>query len=150
MSLIRKVVADRRVYRFEGRGISMPLPFFLAAVPAGFPSPAEDYIDAGLDLNDYLVKHPAATFFFKVQGDSMSGIGIFSGDIAIADRAVKPVNNSVVIAAVDGELTLKRLRKANDKCYLVPENPAYAVIEMTPETQLQIWGVVTYVIHETR
>ena len=122
-------------------------PLFLASVPTGFPSPADDYIEQKLDLNAYLIKHPAATFFVRVSGDSMVGVGIHSGDILIVDRALEPASSSVVIARLDGELTVKQLRKQNGKFFLVAENRSYEPIEVGEETDFEIWGVVTNVIH---
>ena len=122
-------------------------PLFMAPVYAGFPSPADDYIEGKLDLNDYLVKHPAATFFVRAAGDSMIDAGIHPGDILIVDRAIEPVDNSVVIAAVHGELTVKRIRKSGSKLFLVPENGCYEPLEVTEEMDVEVWGVVTTVIH---
>ena len=122
-------------------------PLFLASVPTGFPSPADDYIEQKLDLNAYLIKHPAATFFVRVSGDSMVGVGIHSGDILIVDRALEPASSSVVIARLDGELTVKQLRKQNGKFFLGAENRSYETIEAGEETDFEIWGVVTNVIH---
>ena len=122
-------------------------PLVQAYVPAGFPSPADDYLERKLDLNDYLVRHPAATFFVRVSGDSMTGAGIHSGDLLVVDRSLEPRNNSVVIAGVDGELTVKRMRKRGGEIHLVPDNGDYRPIEVGEETSLEIWGVVTAVIH---
>lgn len=124
------------------------LPLFAHRVPAGFPSPADDYIDQRLDLNDHLVDHPAATFFVRVQGDSMQGASINDGDLLIVDRALDPVDGKVVIAAVNGELTVKRLMLRNGQAWLQPENPAYAPIEIAEGLDCVIWGVVTNVIHK--
>jgi DNA polymerase V len=120
---------------------------FMAPVSAGFPSPADDYIEDKLDLNKYLVKHPAATFFVKVNGDSMIGAGIHHGDILIVDRSLEPVDKKVVIAVVDGELTVKRIRTGNGRVALVPENDAYQVLNIEDGMNFEIWGVVTSVIH---
>ncbi len=120
---------------------------FMAPVSAGFPSPADDYIEDKLDLNKYLVKHPAATFFVKVNGDSMIGAGIHHGDILIVDRSLDPVDKKVVIAVVDGELTVKRIRTGNGRIALVPENDAYQVLNIEDGMNFEIWGVVTSVIH---
>jgi len=122
-------------------------PLVQAYVPAGFPSPADDYLERKLDLNEYLVHHPAATFFVRVKGDSMTGAGIQSGDLLVVDRSLEPRNNSVVIAGVDGELTVKRICKRGGTVLLVPDNGDYRPIEMEEETALEIWGVVTAVIH---
>jgi len=123
-------------------------PLFLSRVPAGFPSPADDYVEARLDLNEHLVRHPAATFFVRVAGDSMSGAGIHCGDILVVDRAIEPIDKSIVVAALHGELTVKRLRRNNDKVRLEPENPDYPVIEIAEGEDLVIWGVVTSSIRE--
>ena len=124
------------------------LPLFLTSVPAGFPSPADDYIELKLDLNTYLVKHPAATFFVRVSGDSMVGAGIHSGDILIVDRAIEPEDNNVVIVLLAGELTVKRIRKGDGKLILISENSSYDPIEITEDMDVETWGVVTNVIHK--
>ncbi len=118
-------------------------------VAAGFPSPADDYLKAEtpLDLNEHLIKHPAATFFVRVRGDSMTGCGIFPDDILIVDRSLEPVHRKVVIAVVNGELTVKRLHQAGGKIMLMPENSGYQPIVIENEMELEIWGVVTCVIH---
>ena len=118
---------------------SLPLPFFLSHVPAGFPSPAEDYEEGQLDLNDF-VNHPAATFFVRASGDSMIGAGIFPGDLLIVDRSIIPRHNHIVIAIVDGEMTLKRLIKRHETGYLKAENPVYPNIPL--HEGVEIWGVV--------
>ncbi|HZC81321.1 MAG TPA: translesion error-prone DNA polymerase V autoproteolytic subunit [Nitrospiraceae bacterium] len=123
-------------------------PVFVARVPAGFPSPADDYIEGKLDLNQYLIKHPAATFPVRVTGDSMEGAGIRSGDLLIVDRKLEPKDGSVVIAVLDGELTVKRLSIRNGKPVLLPDNEKYPPVEVGEECAFEIWGVVTYVIHE--
>ena len=125
----------------------LPLPLYLAPVSAGFPSPAEDYLDKALDLNELLIAHPAATFYVRASGDSMRDAGIHSGDILGVDRAVEPTHGRVVIAALNGELTVKRLRHTGGRLFLVPENPDYAPLEVSPEASFAIWGVVTFVIH---
>ncbi len=135
------------IYGFDQR-TKLPLPLAMNAVPAGFPSPADDYLDKKLDLNEFLIPHPAATFFVRVKGESMIQAGINSGDILIVDRALEPAQGKVVIAAVDGELTVKRIEKREDKLYLAAENPNFKLIEITPEQCLTVWGVVTYAIHK--
>ncbi len=139
--------AQLEVLGFERR-TGLELPLYLATVAAGFPSPADDYIDKTLDLNEHLVRHPDATFFVRVYGDSMRDAGIHSGDILIVDRAVEPRNGSVVIAALNGELTVKRLQKTPDKLLLVPEHPEFSPIEVTEDASFEIWGIVSYVIHK--
>jgi DNA polymerase V len=122
-------------------------PLFLASVSAGFPSPAEDYIEGRLDLNRHLIKHPAATFFVRVAGDSMIGAGIHPGDILVVDRALEPQDSNVVIAVIDGELTVKRISQRHDKLFLVPDNQAYEPLEIVEAMEFEVWGVVTSVIH---
>jgi DNA polymerase V len=122
-------------------------PLFLASVSAGFPSPAEDYIEGRLDLNRHLIKHPAATFFVRVAGDSMIGAGIHPGDILVVDRALEPQDSNVVIAVIDGELTVKRISQRHGKLFLVPDNQAYEPLEILEEMEFEVWGVVTSVIH---
>lgn len=122
-------------------------PMFTEQVAAGFPSPADDYLEGNLDLNQYLIKHPVATFFVRVTGDSMIGAGIHSGDILIVDRALEATNGRVVIAVVNGELTVKKLVRRDGVIYLMPENDKYKPIEVKDEIDLEIWGVVTSVIH---
>jgi len=125
----------------------MGLPMYLESVSAGFPSPAEDYIEGKLDLNDFLVRNPSATFFVRVTGDSMVDAGIYSGDILVVDRSIRAKNGSIIIAVIDGELLVKRMRTEHNKLYLHPENPNYAIIEITSQMSFETWGVVTNVIH---
>jgi DNA polymerase V len=122
-------------------------PLFLAKVSAGFPAPAEDYIEGRLDLNKHLIKHPAATFFVRVAGDSMTGAGIHPGDILVVDRSLEPRDASVVIAVLDGELTVKRISRRAGRLYLVPDNSLYQPLEILEEMEFEVWGVVTSVIH---
>lgn len=124
------------------------LPLYLAGVQAGFPSPADDYIDKRLDLNEHLVKHPAATFFVRAAGDSMLGAGIHDGDLLVVDRAVEAAPGRIIIAAVDGELTVKRLEMRMDRLLLVPANPGYPEIDVTGREGFEVWGVVCHVIHK--
>lgn len=126
----------------------LPLPIYLTSVQAGFPSPAEDYLDRTLDLNELLITHPAATFFVRVTGDSMQNAGIFSGDILVVDRSLTASDNKIVVAVVGNEFTVKRLRIHGGKIRLVPENSAYPILEIKEESDFQVWGVVTYVIHK--
>ncbi|HMS85233.1 MAG TPA: translesion error-prone DNA polymerase V autoproteolytic subunit [Nitrospira sp.] len=126
---------------------SYRLPVFLGRLPAGFPSPADDYIEGKLDLNRHLIKHPAATFFVRVTGHSMTGAGIHSGDLLIVDRSLEPTDGHVVVAVLDGELTVKRLQMGHGVTRLLAENPLYRPIEITEQQTIEIWGVVTNVIH---
>jgi DNA polymerase V len=123
-------------------------PLFLSGVSAGFPSPAEDYIDRKLDLNELLIKNPAATFFVRVAGDSMVGAGIQHDDILIVDRSLEPASGRIVIAVYSGELTVKRLLQDGTGTRLMAENPAYPPLLLSEENDCEIWGVVTGVIHQ--
>ena len=143
----KKGITITKIYPFEGK-IKQELPLYSARISAGFPSPADDYLDKKLDLNEYLIKHPASTFFVRVAGDSMIDAGIHSGDILIVDRALEPAGNSIVIAVIDGDLTVKRIKKSNDKLFLLAENPDYPLIEIKPDMSFEVWGVVSYVIHK--
>lgn len=137
---------------FESKPKSKPtlIPLFCTGVQAGFPSPADDHIEQQLDLNELMIQHPAATFFVRVEGDSMRDAGILSGDILVVDRSLEPTHGKIAIAIVNGEFTVKRIRLSKEGLYLVPENEAFPVIKISPESDFQIWGVVTYVIHKTR
>ncbi|MCD4651352.1 MAG: translesion error-prone DNA polymerase V autoproteolytic subunit [Candidatus Cloacimonetes bacterium] len=123
-------------------------PLLGSSLPAGFPSPAEDYIEKTLDLNEYLIHHPAATFFVRVDGDSMIGSGIHHNDILIVDRSLSAEHNKIVIAVVDGYLTVKRLNTKGALWTLEPSNPAYSSITITEDMDFSVWGVVTCVIHK--
>ncbi|WP_373094986.1 translesion error-prone DNA polymerase V autoproteolytic subunit [Zhongshania sp.] len=125
------------------------IPLFLDRISAGFPSPAQDYIERTLDLNELCVKHPAATFFVRVQGDSMSDAGIYPNDILAVDRSLKAVHGDIVIACLDSEMTVKELAlKPTTK--LIPRNAAYEAIEIGSGSDLEIFGVVTNVIRTIR
>ena len=126
------------------------LPFYESGVQAGFPSPADDYLDRQLDLHELLVEHPEATFFVRVEGDSMAGAGMGSGDILIVDRSLKASHGKIVVALLNGEFTVKRLLLKGKNLYLAAENPRYAPLEISEESDFQVWGVVTYVIHRAR
>lgn len=124
------------------------LPLYLSPVKAGFPSPADDFIDRKLDLHEHLVRNRAATFFLRAQGDSMLGAGIHDGDLLIVDRSVEAAHDRIVIAALDDELTVKRLIRRKGRVFLAPENPDYPEFDITEREYIHIWGVVTYVIHK--
>jgi DNA polymerase V len=125
---------------------SLELPLFQTEISAGFPSPADDYIEDRIDLNKELIKNPSSTFFGKVNGDSMMKIGIGNGDLIVVDKSIEPKNNSIVVCIIDGEFTVKRFRKVGDECYLIPENDLYKPIKVTKENDFRIWGTVTYSI----
>jgi len=119
----------------------------MGKVAAGFPSPAEDYVEGALDLNAYLIRHPAATFFVRVTGDSMINAGIHPDDLLIVDRSLEPADRKVIIAVVNGDLTVKRFRRRGHRVFLEAENDAYAPMEMMDGMTFDVWGVVTSVIH---
>lgn len=123
------------------------LPFFLTPVLAGFPSPADDFIDKNLDLHEFLVKKPASTFLLRVKGDSMVGKSINDGDILIVDKSVKPYDGAIVIASVDDNFTVKTFYKKNNTIKLLPANENYPEIEINKGEELNIFGVVEHVIH---
>lgn len=136
-----------KIWGFEAR-TALEIPLFTEGVSAGFPSPADDFIDKTLDLNEFLVTHPAATFFVRVEGTSMIEAGIHPGDILIVDRAMEPKSGNVVIATLNGDFVVKRFRRSRGKSYLLAENPAFTPIEITDTMHVEVWGVVTYVIHK--
>jgi DNA polymerase V len=123
------------------------LDLYQQPVSAGFPSPAEDYIESKLDLNLHLIKNPAATFYVRVSGDSMIGAGIHSGDLLVVDRSLDAASGRIVIAVLNGELTVKRISFEGDRLVLTAENDEYPPIEVTEPQELCLWGVVTSVIH---
>ena len=130
----------------------LELPLASVSIPAGtgFPSPADDYMEEKLDLNKYLIKHPAATYFARAEGDSMIGAGIYPGDILIIDKAISEARDKVIVAWFNGEFTVKRyhINERLGKTFLFPENSKYYPHEITPEIDFMIWGVVTYNIHK--
>lgn len=125
-------------------------PVFLSKIAAGFPSPADDYLERRLDLNQHCIQHPEATFFLRVSGHSMTGAGIYDNDILVVDRSRKPVSGNIVVAILDGEFTVKRLSRvgrASGPPVLLPENADYPRIEVHEGQELEIWGVASFVIH---
>jgi len=124
-------------------------PVFLDKVSAGFPSPATDHMENKLDLNEYLITHPAATFIVKASGSSMVNADIYSGDLLIVDRSVTPKSNNIVIASIFGDLTVKKFKKKEKSFFLISANDEYPSIEVKEEMECFIWGVVTYIIHDT-
>jgi DNA polymerase V len=130
------------------KGRSLKLEFFTNTISAGFPSPAEDFIDRKLDLNEYLIKNPSATFLVKVNGNSMINAGINNGDILIVDRSLEPTDGKIVIGVINGEFTVKRIFKKGKKFFLQPENEKFKAIEIHEDMDFKIWGVVAYTIHK--
>lgn len=124
----------------------MEIPFYSSGIKAGFPSPAADFDETKISLDKELVKNKEATFYAKASGDSMTGAGIDDGDIMVIDRSLEPKNNKIAVCVIDGEFTVKRIKKEKDSLYLMPENQSYNPIKITVENELIIWGIVTYVI----
>jgi len=135
------------VYRPDQNSVPVNIPLFSSKVSAGFPSPADDYIEKTLDLNDLLIQHPSATFFVRAEGESMLGAGIHPNDILVVDRSLTATVGKVVICALNGELTVKRLKSIGDVIILGAENPDYSDIIVKEGMDMLIWGVVTNVIH---
>ena len=123
--------------------LSISVPLMSGTAECGFPSPADDYLDRPLDFNELLIENAPATFAVRVAGDSMTGIGLFPGDIAVVNRARPVIDGSIVVALVDGEFTLKRFRRRAGRVWLHPENPAYPDIEIAEGMAFEVWGVVT-------
>jgi len=156
ISLVNNVGQALKEYKKEIDKFSVPtpnapdvsIPFFSSRVQAGFPSPADDHLEDTLDLNKYLIHHEESTFFVRAQGDSMLDAGIYPGDILVVDKSLDAKNGKIVIAVVDGEFTVKRLQRYQNKIKLKSENPNYKDIDIKKENELTIWGVVTSVIHK--
>ena len=127
----------------------LAIPLFSDAILAGFPSPAQDYIEQTLDLNELCIKHPAATFFVRVEGDSMVNAGIFPNDILVIDRSIQATQGDIVVASLYGEFTVKELVLGANPC-LLPHNPAYQPISIPEGSDMEIFGVVTNVIRNLR
>ena len=126
----------------------MKVKLYLNSVCAGFPSPANDYLEGEIDLNRYLINNPLATFIVKSQGNCMLQAGIHSGDLLIVDRSIKSKNNSIVIASIDGDLTVKRVKTSGEKFFLTSDNSSYRNVKINNESDIFIWGTVTKVIHD--
>ena len=126
----------------------MKVKLYLNSVCAGFPSPANDYLEGEIDLNRYLINNPLATFIVKSQGNCMLQAGIHSGDLLIVDRSIKSKNNSIVIVSIDGDLTVKRVKTSGEKFFLTSDNSSYRNVKINNESDIFIWGTVTKVIHD--
>lgn len=126
----------------------LALPFVESGISAGFPSPALDFVDVSIDLNKHLIKHPSATFYGRVKGESLKDAGINDGDLLIIDKSLEPVNGKIAVCYIDGEFTAKRIKKSKNELWLMPENEAYSPIKIEEENDLIIWGIVTHVIKD--
>ena len=125
---------------------NLKIPYVDSGVSAGFPSPAMDFIETSIDLNKALSENPQATFYIKVEGNSMIDAGIDDKDVLVVDRSLEPQNNKIAICFIDGAFTVKRIKLQKKELYLMPENPKYNPIKINEENQLIVWGIVTYVI----
>ncbi len=128
----------------------LELPLAAGAISAGFPSPAEEYIELAIDLNKELIKHPAATFYARVKGSSMIDAGIADGDLLIIDKALEPKDGDIAVCFIDGEFTLKRLALKEDGIYLMPANAEFKPIRITEENDFLVWGMLAYIVHKPR
>lgn len=126
----------------------LALPLHHSLLAAGFPSPADDYMEASLDLNKHLVQNTSATFFARVKGHSMEDAGIYEGDIIIVDRSKEVRNNDIAVCVINGEFTVKRICFNGDKITLKPESNAFKPVQITEAHQFMVWGLVTYIIHK--
>ncbi len=135
------------VYQPDPATTRLSIPLFNGKVSAGFPSPADDYVEKTLDLNELLIKKPAATFFVRAEGESMLGAGIHPDDILVVDRSIEAIPGKIIICALHGELTVKRLKSIGNEIVLAAENKHYPDIVIPETAELIIWGVVTNVIH---
>ncbi|MFM7895541.1 MAG: LexA family protein, partial [Flavobacterium sp.] len=124
----------------------LELPYVDVGISAGFPSPADDFIELTIDLNRELIKHKDSTFFAKVKGNSMKNAGIFDGDLLIIDKSLEPQDGKIAICQIDGDFTVKRIKKENDVVWLIAENEDYKPIKVTEENELMIWGIVIHSI----
>jgi DNA polymerase V len=127
-------------------GFSEGQQFITSGIKAGFPSPAADFEENKISLDIILVKNKETTFYAKASGNSMTGAGIDDGDILVIDRSLEPQNNKVAVCLIDGEFTVKRIKKDEDALFLIPENSLYKSIKIEEHNELIIWGIVTYVI----
>ena len=124
----------------------LPLPYTKTGISAGFPSPADDFLDLQIDLNKHLIKHPSSTFYGRVTGNSMMGAGIHHGDLLVIDKSLEPKNNKIAVCFLDGEFTVKRIKIDKDIIWLIAENKDYQPIRVTKDNDFLIWGIVTNVI----
>ena len=145
MNLRRDTLSVRVVFI---KDLTIDLPIF-HSVSAGFPSPADDYLEEQLSLDEHLIKNPSSTYFVRVEGHSMTRAGIYDKDILVVDRSLKAKLGNIIVATIDGDYTVKRLVKRGGNYYLKPEHPDYSAILISKESDFKVWGVVTFVVHKT-
>jgi len=150
--MVKKSAYDKITLEFFVPDISeeIKLPLVETFINAGFPSPADDYLEAKLDLNQLLIQNPSSTFFARVRGNSMVDAGIHDGDILIIDKSLEPKQTSVLVCFIDGEFTVKRVQKKNGDFYLMPQNKEFSPIKVDKGSDFRLWGVVTHCIHNLR
>lgn len=129
---------------------TLPLQYADEGIRAGFPSPAQDYMEQAIDLNKELIRHPASTFYGRVVGNSMSGEGIEDGDILVIDKSLELMDGDLAVCFINGEFTVKRVKLEKDFAWLVPSNPDYQPIKVTKDDEFTIWGIVTYTVKKNR
>lgn len=142
---MRRIYSAIEIYK-PALQSAMALPLANQGISAGFPSPADDFLDLSIDLNKELIKHPYATFYGRVSGDSMTGAGLDDGDLLIIDKSLEPQDGKIAVCFIDGEFTIKRIKIEKDSLWLMPENKKYKPIKVTEDNEFIIWGVVTSVI----
>ena len=145
-SVMKKQIAIHKI----DTSSSLPLQFADEGIKAGFPSPAQDYLEQAIDLNKELIRHPASTFYGRVVGDSMRDEGIEEGDILVIDKSLELLNDDLAVCYIDGEFTVKRVRLEPDAAWLVPSNSNYPLIKVTKDNEFMVWGIVTYKIKKNR
>lgn len=129
---------------------TLPLQYADDGIKAGFPSPAQDYMEQAIDLNKELIRHPASTFYGRVVGNSMSGEGIEEGDILIIDKSLELMDGDLAVCFINGEFTVKRVKLEKEFAWLIPSNPDYQPIKVTKDDEFTIWGIVTYTVKKNR
>lgn len=140
-------ILSTQIYKYEKGNLDrLLIPLFASSIAAGFPSPADDYLELKLDLNELCIEHPSSTFLAWVQGDSMVNAGINPGDLLVIDRSLEATNNSIVVAILNSEFTVKRLQIKSDRYTLLPENSRYRPTLITEEMNFEVWGVVVSVV----
>ena len=137
------------IYKVDAES-HLPLPYADEGIRAGFPSPAQDYMELAIDLNKELIKHPTSTFYGRVVGDSMKDEGIEEGDILVIDKSLELMDDDLAVCFIDGDFTVKRVRRESDAAWLVPSNVKYPPIKVTKDNEFMVWGIVTYTIKKNR
>lgn len=137
------------IYKVDAES-HLPLPYADEGIRAGFPSPAQDYMELAIDLNKELIKHPTSTFYGRVVGDSMRDEGIEEGDILVIDKSLELMDDDLAVCFIDGDFTVKRVRLESDAAWLVPSNVKYPPIKVTKDNEFMVWGIVTYTIKKNR